>query len=989
METQKEKSHNLHCNGEYCNLIDQMDRVRDLIITASEKALMFKSKKNCSKKGGRERAYRVLKIVLTREELDFLEDNAYITHLSIPAKIRPSVMRLVPKQSIETSKEEQRIAYLELRGAEALEGTISSEQDVAKQELEQSAILTKSLQGGSKNLAVCEMCFQTYRLLCQVRCLRHQRYKAMVLGQAEDRAFGLSELIHGIEEGKNSSFPNKGGKKNMTKKREFVPKCDHEKDSKVKNSDASIRINDHSQRNFKNTTRKVSKKRIITSDLRSSEPVEKTSSCRRNGRLDRKRDMQSFCFDEHTMIPYFVMESNDESTNEEKSKKGEKKSKSNLIICHDLFETQERMEIFLAPLIKRNLGHKILLWNYPGQAYSIFSTRQRLNNEFHAKCLEKLLIHTGINGTKEFDSSHPFYLLGYGYGGSVACLYAKMCPRPSLRSVFLVNPLTFIDTHYASVIHDCRNVFRCSPESRPDLPQYFYSRFLFSDKYLEKTSTPFALNLYTAVHNPITIQGRVRLCDGVLENVDLREIVKEIYCPIISLHGEMAGLVRPLHANTFVQDRQCCQSIYQALNRKGRNSVIITTEGGHELLQEKRKTLHTILEHLLSGFYEKNNAPLEFGKITINNAKDAFEFAMLSPQIDQLSDEPDLSTFHQNIGFDKKVRKDLKDLSSIMRPSKKNKKCTQNVDQSMMFDPKNPLFERQNNIIYKPGIGSSIYPAEEEEKRAPEYMSWRLRRNRKRLSRFQRAARVIQSALRVYMAKTMIARLKKETSALSIQRVFRGMGGRFIYRQKSKELWAARLVQRNYRGSVGRKTSYNKRVSIQSQIHIARVWRGGIARKEVKELIAFRNIAAISFQSLWRRFMALRLVGRMKLERNSAIVIQRIRRGFGGRRLAECERERYVFSRSQNRGIELGRKMLAEHKIHVSRLQSELSIMQKEHTVLESKVKFIVDEIKNFKQRAGGLENSMQDLSIIESEQNSHGKSAIQRDRIIFREKKM
>jgi hypothetical protein len=37
--------------------------------------------------------------------------------------------------------------------------------------------------------------------------------------------------------------------------------------------------------------------------------------------------------------------------------------------------------------------------------------------------------------------------------------------------------------------------------------------------------------------------------------------------------------------------------------------------------------------------------------------------------------------------------------------------------------------------------------------------------------------------------------------------------------------------------------------------------------------------------------------------------------------LAMC---RYIFSKSQSQGIEFGRQMLLEHKLHATRLQSEV-----------------------------------------------------------------
>jgi len=124
-----------------------------------------------------------------------------------------------------------------------------------------------------------------------------------------------------------------------------------------------------------------------------------------------------------------------------------------------------------------------------------------------------------------------------------------------------VTMTTFADTHFASIVHDCRNVFSCSPENRPDLPLYFYARFIFSQEYLQKVSTPLAINIYTAVHNPITLHGRTSLCSGILNNVDLRGIMQMIRAPIIALHGSHSELIQPLHAETFLLGRDQCSTI--------------------------------------------------------------------------------------------------------------------------------------------------------------------------------------------------------------------------------------------------------------------------------------------------------------------------------------------------------------------------------------------------------------------------------------------
>ncbi len=51
-----------------------------------------------------------------------------------------------------------------------------------------------------------------------------------------------------------------------------------------------------------------------------------------------------------------------------------------------------------------------------------------------------------------------------------------------LRALVLVNGFLHVDTQLAGILHDSINVFNCTPPSRLDLPLYFFSRFLFSQR---------------------------------------------------------------------------------------------------------------------------------------------------------------------------------------------------------------------------------------------------------------------------------------------------------------------------------------------------------------------------------------------------------------------------------------------------------------------------------------------------------------------------
>ena len=131
------------------------------------------------------------------------------------------------------------------------------------------------------------------------------------------------------------------------------------------------------------------------------------------------------------------------------------------------------------------------------------------------------------------------------------------------------------------------------------------------------------------------------------------------------------------------------------------------------------------------------------------------------------------------------------------------------------------------------------------------------------------------------------------------------------------------------------------------------------------------------------------MIGILRLRINASVTIQRIYRGFQGKTKADKEREKYLFSRSQSRGIEIGRQMLIEHKRHATRLQSELSTLANEKLSFQEKVKRITQEIINFQKALSTLEKSMQEISMVEIDmKSSKYNSARAKADISIREKK-
>ena len=113
--------------------------------------------------------------------------------------------------------------------------------------------------------------------------------------------------------------------------------------------------------------------------------------------------------------------------------------------------------------------------------------------------------------------------------------------------------------------------------------------------------------------------------------------------------------------------------------------------------------------------------------------------------------------------------------------------------------------------------------------------------------------------------------------------------------------------------------------------------------------------------------MALRYIVLLRYQRNASISIQRFYRGHLGRRKAENERDKFIFSRSKMRGIEYGRQLLVEHKLQATKLQSEVSLLNKEKERHVKVIDELLDEINGFEKFVLNLEESMQKVCRLES----------------------
>lgn len=778
-----------------------------------------------------------------------------------------------------------------------------------------------------------------------------------------------------------------------------------------------------------------------------------------------------FQLDAETVIPYAVVG---------KHKPGA--PVFHFVVCHDMFDTFESGQIFFRAVCAKYPGVRALLLNYPGQAFTEWRRDALLNNEYLAGCLQALLAHLSDMGTGEFGldgGRAPFHLLGLGAGGAVATCFATTYHghHSNMRSLVCVNGFSYVDSHLAGVMHDCMNVFACSPPSRPDLPVYFFSRFLFSPGYLAKVGAPLALNLYTAVNNPITLDGRIQLCQGLLSNVDCRDALEAVSLPVVCVVSSKDGLVKPAHVQAFVNARGGEErSLRRALKTRKR-CCVVWLRSGHEVLQEARKPMTHLIEQLATGYHERHDVaflPLapEGGDVkdgaaagaggadgrsrasslahramsgaaarasahrggsaaagvaagldasgvsTASGAPRMYEEKYLESvvgavkaardstrqgaaaggeggaggsvpaQTYQFGDAPAaLATAPPSPpagpaatgGAASRRRRDSGGAGNEWRGgsmigrvdgqdgAQQGRSLAASAAEldlpRLNLDPSSAAFE-----THETAAEAKERHAAEPASEVKEYMQWRVRRNRKRLQRLEGCVVQIQRCWRAYLARTLVARMRQQRGALTVQRWWRGCMGRTLAEERRREIWAARVVQKHWRGHSGRQMAWQLQAEERAARTVQRSWRGWRSRRFVDMLRNARHEAATRIQSLFRKRQAMRGAWELRDKHNAAINVQRVWRGFLGRARARKERDRYLFSKSQSQGIEFGRQMLLEHKLHGTKLQSEVSLLTKEKLETEEAVEAVLAEIATFEAGVRALEKEMVELSRAEAE---------------------
>ena len=243
------------------------------------------------------------------------------------------------------------------------------------------------------------------------------------------------------------------------------------------------------------------------------------------------------------------------------------------VIVHDLFDTFDATKIFFRRLVQRHPGCQVLVYNYAGQAGTSFfpptdkTTKRRrprldegqdrriLTVDAHVTHLRELLRH--IDNRGEMLAETPFWVAGIGLGFRIASRFAVCVSKNDddddrgggLRGLISINGVVEVDAQLGAILKSALGAYQHFPVDRPDLPVSFIAKFLFSDAYLSRVDPGLALNIYTAVANSITLQGRIALIQGALLSESTKAFAP---MPLFILQSTDDAMVPPSQVTTLL-----------------------------------------------------------------------------------------------------------------------------------------------------------------------------------------------------------------------------------------------------------------------------------------------------------------------------------------------------------------------------------------------------------------------------------------------------
>lgn len=305
---------------------------------------------------------------------------------------------------------------------------------------------------------------------------------------------------------------------------------------------------------------------------------------------DLTQRVQVFVYDEFTAIPYVIIQ----STNKQGVQMQSRGLKNNIrppklqkkeicFVINDFFHNCLEYITLYQHLVNKFLNKTIIVFNYPGQAFTIYDPKEYLNNASIAKIFDSFMYYLDEKNSisLEFNS---IKMIGLGYGGLILSYFLGTCEEAiSLNSSLLINSFTYLDELTFSTLSTCIETFENTPKDLPELAFDYYWR-------LTCTSRPGDGKMLWGklMRNPINTHAMTFILRGCFQSINCSEKIQSCKIPLFIIHSLQNSLIRVSQVDIWnkINEEKGRERSGISLALKLRTCAYI--EGGHDVIEVKK-----------------------------------------------------------------------------------------------------------------------------------------------------------------------------------------------------------------------------------------------------------------------------------------------------------------------------------------------------------------------------------------------------------------
>lgn len=94
------------------------------------------------------------------------------------------------------------------------------------------------------------------------------------------------------------------------------------------------------------------------------------------------------------------------------------------IVFHDMFDNMYEQANYYRTTIQDKANKRVVLFHYPGQAYTFYQEGLAYNNSFIAGLVDSFFYHLEAKGYVNFEEDRIKFI-GFGYGGNILLYYCR------------------------------------------------------------------------------------------------------------------------------------------------------------------------------------------------------------------------------------------------------------------------------------------------------------------------------------------------------------------------------------------------------------------------------------------------------------------------------------------------------------------------------------------------------------------------------------